>query len=131
MTRRLRYFTVGSLFLLGMIAGACKKHTPPPPPPAPAPAPTAPAPTASLAADPTSIHRGQSATLRWSSQNATDLDLQPGVGRVDPQGSRSVSPSDSTTYTLSVRGAGGSAQATTRLTVTAAPPPPAAVAPRT
>jgi peptidoglycan-associated lipoprotein len=49
---------------------------------------------------------------------------------VDPQGSRSVSPTDSTTYTLSVRGAGGSAQATTRLTVTAAPPPPAAAAPR-
>ena len=126
MTRRLRYFNVGFLFLLGMIAGACRKHTPPPPPPAPAPAPAAPAPTASLAADPTNIQRGQSATLRWSSQNATDLDLQPGIGRVDAQGSRSVSPTDSTTYTLSVRGAGGSAQATARLTVTVPPPPPAA-----
>jgi len=62
--------------------------------------------------------------LRWSSQNVTDLDLQPGIGRVDPQGTRSVSPSDSTTYTLSGRGPGGSTQATARLTVTVPPPPP-------
>jgi peptidoglycan-associated lipoprotein len=111
-----------------MIAGACKKHTPPPPP-APAPAPAAAAPTANLTVEPTSIQRGQSATLRWSSENSTDLDLQPSVGRVDAQGSRSVSPTESTTYTLSVHGAGGSAQATARLTVIAAPPPPAPPAP--
>jgi peptidoglycan-associated lipoprotein len=72
--------------------------------------------------EPTSIERGQSATLRWNSQNATDLDLQPGIGRVDAQGSRAVSPTDSTTYTLSGRGPGGSTQATARLTVTVPPP---------
>jgi peptidoglycan-associated lipoprotein len=128
-TRRPQYFNLALVLLLGMIAGACRKHTPPPPPPPPAPPPPAAAPSASLTAEPSSIERGQSATLRWSSQNATDLDLQPSIGRVDAQGSRSVSPTESTTYTLSVRGPGGSAQATARLTVTAPPPPPAPAPP--
>ena len=127
-SRSQRYVGLGVLMLLGIIVGACKKHTPPPPPPAPAPPPAA-APSATLTVEPSNIQRGESATLRWSSQNATDLDLQPSVGRVDAQGSRSVSPNDSTTYTLSVRGPGGSAQATARLTVTAPPPPPAPAPP--
>jgi peptidoglycan-associated lipoprotein len=42
---------------------------------------------------------------------------------VDAQGSRTVSPTDSTSYTLTGRGPGGSTQATARLTVTVPPPP--------
>jgi peptidoglycan-associated lipoprotein len=70
------------------------------------------------------VQRGQSATLRWSTQNSTDVTIEPGIGRVDAQGTRSVSPTDSTTYTLSASGPGGSTQASARLTVTAPPPPP-------
>ena len=123
-SRQQRYLQLGVVVLLGMFAGACKKKVTPPPP-APPPPPAAAAPSATLTVEPSNIERGQSATLRWSSQNATDLDLQPTVGRVDAQGTRAVSPTDSTTYTLSVRGPGGSAQATARLTVTVPPPPPA------
>jgi peptidoglycan-associated lipoprotein len=77
-----------------------------------------------LTAEPSTIEKGQSVTLSWSSQNATDLDLQPGVGTVQASGSTSVTPQDSTTYTLTVKGAGGTQSATARVTVTQPPPPP-------
>ena len=47
-----------------------------------------------------------------------------GIGAVQPNGSQSVSPTDSTTYHLTAKGAGGTQEATARLTVTQAPPPP-------
>ena len=63
-------------------------------------------------------------TLSWTSQNATDLSIDPGVGKVQAQGSTTVTPQDSTTYTLTGNGPGGSQTATARVTVTAPPPPP-------
>jgi peptidoglycan-associated lipoprotein len=77
-----------------------------------------------LTAEPSTVERGRSVTLSWSSQNATELDLQPGVGTVQASGSRSVSPQESTTYTITAKGPGGSATATARVTVTVPPPPP-------
>src|SRR5208282_6187125 len=72
---------VGILGLL-LLAGACAKKTAAPPPPPPPPPPAPPAPTVTLTAEPSTIEKGQSVTLSWSSQNATTLDLQPGVGSV-------------------------------------------------
>jgi tetratricopeptide (TPR) repeat protein len=68
-------------------------------------------------------------TLTWSSQNALDLDLEPGVGKVQPNGSTSVTPQTSTTYTLTASGAGGTPETSSaQVTVTPAndvtPPPP-------
>jgi peptidoglycan-associated lipoprotein len=77
-----------------------------------------------LTAEPSTIEKGQSVTLSWSSQNATDLDLQPAVGKVQASGSSSVTPQDSTTYTLTATGPGGTQSATARVTVTVPPPPP-------
>src|SRR5499427_345845 len=103
-----------------LMMGACgKKKTPPPPPPPPPP----PTPTASISVDPSSIQTGQSATLTWQTSNATDVSID-GIGAVQPNGSQSVSPSDSTTYHLTAKGAGGTQEATARLTVTQPPPPP-------
>lgn len=102
--------------------GACgKKAVPPPPPPPPPP----PSPTASIAVTPNSIQAGQSASLTWQTSNATDVSID-GIGAVQPNGSQSVSPTDSTTYHLTAKGSGGTQEATARLTVTpaAAPPPP-------
>jgi len=70
------------------------------------------------------VEKGRSVTLSWTSENATDLDLQPGVGKVQATGSTNVTPPDSTTYTLSVTGPGGTNTATARVTVTIPPPPP-------
>ncbi len=108
-----------------ILAASCHKKAVAPPPPPPPPAAAAEKPTVSLTAVPSTIESGQSVTLSWSSENATSLDLQPGVGAVQSSGSTSVSPSQSTTYTLTATGPGGTASATARVTVTSAPPPPA------
>lgn len=112
-----------SLFLVAFLGTGCKKKQPAPTPPPPPPA-AAPAPAATLTANPTSIERGQSSTLEWSSKNAADLTLEPGLGSVAASGSRSVQPTESTTYRLTAKGPGGSTTATARITVTAPPPPP-------
>jgi peptidoglycan-associated lipoprotein len=121
-----------SLYRAGLLAalvtvafiGGC--HHPPPaaptPPPAPAPAPARP--TVTLQASPTSINKGESATLSWNSTDATQLSIAPDVGSVTAQGSTKVSPSDSTTYTITASGPGGNASATASVSVSAPPPPP-------
>jgi len=103
-----------------LMLGACKKKAAPPPPPPPPPPP---APTASISVSPSTIQPGQSASLTWQTSNATDVSID-GIGAVQPNGSQSVSPSDSTTYHLTAKGAGGTQEATARLTVTQPPPPP-------
>ena len=109
--------TLGALLVLG----ACKKKQAPPPPPPPPPPPAAP--TASISVSPSSIQAGQSASLTWQTTNATDVSID-GIGAVQANGSQTVSPSDSTTYHLVAKGAGGTQEATARLTVTQPPPPP-------
>ncbi len=117
-------------FVLALLlaAGGCKKKKPaPPPPPPPPPAPTAP--TARLTVDPSSITEGQSATLSWSTTNATDVSIDNGIGKVNTEGSQTITPSTSTTYTLTAKGPGGTATDTARITISARPapaPPPAA-----
>jgi peptidoglycan-associated lipoprotein len=102
------------LAALLFVAGCEKKSTPPPPPPPPPP----PAPTASLSANPDSIQAGQSTQLTWRTDNATDVSID-GIGKVDPNGSKTVSPTGSTTYRLVAKGPGGSQDATARVTVEA------------
>jgi peptidoglycan-associated lipoprotein len=103
-----------------MMLGACKKKATPPPPPPPPPPPS---PTASIAVNPNTIQSGQSASLTWQTTNATDVSID-GIGAVQPNGSQTVSPTESTTYHLTAKGSGGTQEATARLTVTQAPPPP-------
>jgi hypothetical protein len=81
-------------------------------------------PTVSLDSDRSSIETGQSVNLRWTSVNATDVDIEPGVGKVALTGSTSVSPRESTSYTLTAIGPGGIKTATTYVGVTSPPPPP-------
>jgi len=113
---------VGILGIVILVAGCKKKVVAPPPPPPPPPPPAAP--TVTLNADPSTVEKGKSVTLTWTSDNATELDLEPGVGKVEAKGSTTVTPDDSTTYTLTVKGPGGEQTATARVTVTIPPPPP-------
>jgi peptidoglycan-associated lipoprotein len=103
-----------------MMLGACHKKTAPPPPPPPPPASS---PTASISASPDTIQPGQSATLAWQTSNATDVSID-GIGAVQPSGTQQVSPTNSTTYHLTAKGAGGTQEASTRVTVAQPPPPP-------
>lgn len=105
--------------LLGfLVVGAGCSHkvaTQTPPPPAVTPPPAQP--TVTLQASRNDISRGQSITLRWSATNATSVRVTPEVGSVAAEGTTSVAPGQSTTYTATAMGPGGSATATARVTV--------------
>jgi uncharacterized protein YkwD len=64
------------------------------PPPAGAPA------IAAFSASPSSIAAGQSSLLAWSISGATSISISGGVGDVSTVTSKSVSPAQTTTYTL-------------------------------
>ena len=102
-----------ALAVVLMVSACGKKKAAPPPPPPPPPAP---APTASLTANPNTINAGQSTTLSWSTQYATDVTIDQ-IGKVDPSGSRTVLPSESTTYRLIAKNDSGTQEATARVTV--------------
>ena len=124
--RKIALVLTGILCLQLMLAVGCKDAPPPPPPPPPKeePPPPPPArPSVSLSVEPSSIERGKSATLKWSSQNATSALLSQGVGAVPTSGSREVFPTQSATYQITVKGAGGEASASARVTVRVPPPP--------
>ncbi len=72
------------------------------------------------------IHSGQSADLRWDTQNATEVSIDPGIGSVRPSDSRQVSPSASTTYTLTAKSEGQVIQRSITINVTAVAVPAAA-----
>jgi len=112
---------LGALAAVLLVSGCKKKETAPPPPP------PAKAPTATLTANPPQIQSGQSATLTWSTENATDVALDG--NKVDPSGSQTVSPTQTTTYHLTAKGAGGTQEATAQVAVAAAPTPTPTPAP--
>jgi hypothetical protein len=78
-------------------------------------------PTGTLSASPGTINQGAASTLSWTSSNATSASIDNGVGAVSPVagGSVSVSPSVTTTYTLTLSGPGGAV--TRQATVTVVP----------
>lgn len=112
-------FAIFALVLVLAVAGCKKKPAPvvqaPPPPP--------PSPTASITANPTNINRGESVQLTWRTSNATEISID-GLGTVDANGSRTITPDASTSYRLMAKGPGGQQDATTRVTVNTPPPPP-------
>lgn len=110
-------YTVGLTFYL------CKGK----PAVAPTPPPV-PAPVADLSVTPRSVNEGQSATLSWSSRNATNCDIQPDIGQVPPQGSRTITPAANTTYTLTCSGEGGTASNSAGIAIVKAEPAPLAPA---
>jgi peptidoglycan-associated lipoprotein len=93
---------------------------------APVTAPTA-TPIAQITATPTVISAGDQVQLAWRTSDATSVSID-GIGDVPTSGVKTVSPTESTSYHLVARGAGGSADATARVTVNA---PPAVVVPVT
>lgn len=75
-----------------------------------------PAPTISFNAEPTSIPSGSTSLLSWTTTNAASVNI-PGVGNFPANGSTNVTPSSTTTYTATAQGAGGTANASTIVTV--------------
>lgn len=102
--------------------------TPPPPtpPPAPPPPPPPPAPTGAFQALPPQINRGGCSNLSWTTTNATAVAIDRGIGAVSAGGTVVVCPTATTTYTLTVSGAGGilDPPLTVTIVVTESQPPP-------
>ncbi|MBZ5581967.1 MAG: hypothetical protein LAQ30_07125, partial [Acidobacteriia bacterium] len=75
-------------------------------------------------ANPAAIQAGQATTLSWQISNATSASISPNVGTVDPRtGSVSVTPAQTTTYTLTATGANGNTTAQVTVTVGASTGP--------
>jgi len=122
------------------IADVKPEVKPPQPPPNPPPAtpstppntetnpPTVPPVAAALAIDgftvePQTVSSGTAATLKWSVKNAAEVTIEPGIGVVGASGTRSVSPQQATTYTLTAKGANGASKSETVTVQVAASPP--------
>jgi peptidoglycan-associated lipoprotein len=85
------------------------------------------APTASITADPVAIDLGQTVVLNWRTTDASTVTID-GIGQVNPNGTQTVSPSNSTNFHLVAKGDGGTTEANVRVTVRV-PEAPTAVAP--
>ena len=119
-------FVAYAVLLVALVAVAgCKKKVAPPPEPIAPPVVQAAAPTAQLTATPTVISAGDQVQLSWRTTDATSVSID-GIGDVPTSGVKSVSPAESTTFHLVARGAGGTSEASVRVTVNA---PPAVVVP--
>ena len=77
----------------------------------------------SFAPDPDTIIRGESSLLEWETTDAISVDID-GIGTDLPaDGSRSVSPQQTTEYELTANGAAGTTPAVSRTTITVNDPP--------
>ncbi len=102
----------------GPSASDARFHRPEPPtgPPTGSPKLT----ISSFTATPSVVTAGQSTELSWSVKNATTLSISPSIGTVT--GTQvSVTPAQTTTYTLTASGTSGQVTATATVTVGSAP----------
>jgi PKD repeat protein len=74
-------------------------------------------PSITFVASPASIVVGSSSTLTWLVSNSTSVTIDNGIGAQGPNGSTSVTPGLTTTYTLTATGPGGTSTASATVTV--------------
>lgn len=132
---------VCAVVALSLFAAGCKKKvavapplqpvkplvdtTPPKPPEGPKVQLAEPPRIVSFTAEPASIERNQSATLRWTVTGTNpEIILDPGLGIATPTGNRQVFPTATTTYTLTARSAVGMDSRSVTVEVRDAPAPP-------
>ncbi len=72
----------------------------------------------SFEAKPELVSQGIPVTLRWNVFDATSVTIQPNIGKVKPIGNKQLSPTATTTYTLTAINSAGSKTATITATVT-------------
>jgi hypothetical protein len=78
----------------------------------------------SFTASPSSITKGQSSKLSWVTSDATSISIVPGTfTSTAASGSTSLSPTETTIYTLKAKNSEGTVTATVKVIVTAPPKP--------
>ena len=80
------------------------------------------APTVIFSVSPESIKAGGTATLTWMTTGATEVNIE-GIGAVAAKGTRKVKPKETTTYTLTATGEGGSQTESVEVAIEAAAAP--------
>ncbi|MCR4330445.1 MAG: carbohydrate-binding protein [Patescibacteria group bacterium] len=84
---------------------------------------SAPAPTLTLSANPTNVSSGSQSTLTWSTTNATSCTASGGwSGTKATNSTSSITPDQTTTYTLACTGTGGSVTKSVTVSVATTPP---------
>ena len=63
--------------------------------------------TGSIVASPGTICVGESSHISWATTDATSIVIQPGIGSVSAYGERDVSPTQTTTYTMTLSNSTG------------------------
>ena len=101
---------------IGPVTGS---NPPPPPPPPPAAVPS----VDSFIATPALITTGGSATLAWSTTDASSIAISGAAAGLAVDGSVTVSPTSTTTYTLTATGTGGTATGSVTVAVNPTMPP--------
>jgi RHS repeat-associated protein len=81
-----------------------------------------PPPTARIAALPAVVLRGDAALLTWSTDGARSCTIDGGVGSVPCSGTVTVSPGETTAYTLRAEGPGGTTDTSATVVVTCPAP---------
>jgi PKD repeat protein len=107
----MRKLLVLSLLFLITIIG-CVNITQPP-----ATQPVTPPVVVTFSANPTEIKTGESATLLWNVTGATAVAIDQGIGNVAVASSKTVSPTKTTTYTLTATNSAGTNSQSITLTV--------------
>jgi|GEM_PF-3240197 len=82
-----------------------------------------PLPVIAFSSNVSTVQQGGAIQLDWNVQNATQATIDEGIGSVDLKGSKSVTPTAPTTYTLTAKGDGGTQIKSVSIGVTALPKP--------
>ncbi|MCI5149459.1 MAG: carboxypeptidase regulatory-like domain-containing protein [Candidatus Electrothrix sp. MAN1_4] len=80
-------------------------------------------PIVTISATPETIASGSAAVLTWQTEHADNVSIDNDVGDVAPNGSLSVNPTETTTYTITAKGSGGTTTGTATVKFSDVQPP--------
>lgn len=119
--KRLVFPSLSLLILLILIPGCFTFQVP-----APNPIPTAGTPPIIIefSNSPSTVNAGGTSTLSWNVTGANSVIIDQGIGQVNAAGTKVVSPSKSTVYTISATNSAGTVIRTSAIIFVSAPAPP-------
>jgi len=113
-----------SLIIVILIPGCFTFQTPAPPVTPPVATPPV---IVAFSSTPSVINSGGTSTLLWNVTGAASVSIDQGIGMVDVAGTRVISPTVSTIYTINATNAAGTVTRSSLTTLNPASPPPAPV----
>jgi hypothetical protein len=77
-----------------------------------------------FSSNPSTINAGGTSTLLWNVTGATSVSIDQGIGQVNVAGTRVLSPTKSTAYTISATNSAGTVIRSSAIIIVSAPAPP-------